>query len=210
MIKRLKLLTSVRNMEKNWVCIVKDPSVRELKFAKLASQGPTEGEGHDVVEIEEIEKEALFRKMEVAVKDLKERKDYILGVQKNAEKENMESIKKITARKEELIQKINQRHEEMVAEMRQKGQNCFHWKIKNYRGTFRLLKNIKDNVDKEVITRQEIKVEMQKVTSVEQSIEDQLSSNVEYKLLKFEEVKSTSADVERLCGDLQESTKFSD
>ena len=75
--------------------------------------------GHDVVEIEEAEKEALFKKIEVFVKDLEERKGNILEVKKNIEEDSMECVKKITARKEELSQKINQRYEQMLAKVKQ-------------------------------------------------------------------------------------------
>ena len=50
--------------------------------------------GHDVVEIEEAEKEALFKKIEVFVKDLEERKGNILEVKKNIEEDSMECVKK--------------------------------------------------------------------------------------------------------------------
>ena len=145
--------------------------------------------------------------MKVVVKDLQERKDYILQVKKNAENENMKCVKKMMARKEELFQMINQRHEEMVAEMRQKEQNDFIEELTIIDEHLDLLENMKDNVEEEGITHQEIKAEMDTVTSLERSAEDQLSSKVEYKLFKLEE-GCTSANVEKLCGHLEESTKY--
>ena len=150
--------------------------------------------GHDVVEIEVAKREALFKKIDF-VKDLKERKGNILKVKKNIEEDNMECVKKMTARKKELIQKINQRYEQMLAEVKQKGKNDhFTEELTIIEEHLNLLKNVEDNVDKEIITQEEIKATMETVTSLEESIEDQIPSKVEYKLLGFVEGWSTSAD----------------
>ena len=159
--------------------------------------------GHDVVEIEVAKREALFKKIEDFVKDLEERKGNILKVKKNIEEDSMECVKKMTARKEELFQKINQRYEQMLAEVERKGENDhFTEELTIIEEHLNLLKNVEGNVDKEVITQEEIKAAMETVTSLEESIEDQIPSKVEYKLLGFVEGWSTSTDDDRLycCG----------
>ena len=166
------------------------------------------GEGHDVVETEEIEKEALLEQMEVVVKCLEEKKESILEVKREAENENVECVKKITARRDELIQMINQQFEEMVTEVGQKGQNYVTEKLTVIDEHLDLLKNIKDNVNKEVITHEEIEADVETMNSVEQSIKDQLSRKVEYKVFKLEELEPISADVKRLFGNFEGSTKY--
>ena len=163
--------------------------------------------GHDVVETEEIEKEALQQQMEIAVKDLEERKEKILEVKKNAENENMECVQKIKARRKELIQMINQESEQMLAEMRRKGKNDVTEKLTIINEHINLLKNMKDNVDKEVITHEEIEADVETMNSVIESIKYQLSRKVDYKVFKLDEVEPISADVKRLFGNLEGSTK---
>ena len=166
------------------------------------------GEGHDVVETEEIEKEALLENIEAVVKDLKERKKNILEVKKTAESENMECLKNLTARKEEVIEMINQRFEEMLAEVREKGQNDVTEKLKIIDEHLDLLNNIKESADKEIITHQEIEADMETVTSVGLSIKDQLSRKIGYKVFKLEEADLISSDVDKLCGRLEETVQY--
>ena len=164
--------------------------------------------GHDVVETEEIEREALLEKIEDVIKCLEGRKGNIFAVVKKAEIENVECVQRITARKEELIQMINQRFEQMLEEVRQKGQNYLAEKLKIVEEHLDLLKNIRDNVDKEVITHKEIEADMETINSVEESIKDQLSRKVEYKVFKLQDVEQICADIERLCGHVEESAKY--
>ena len=159
------------------------------------------------LKLKETDREVLLEKMEVVVKDLQERKDYILEAKKNAGNENMKCVKKMIIRKEELIQLINQHHEKMVAEMREKERKDFIEELTIINEHLDLLENLKDNVDKEGIRHEEIKAEIETVATLERSAEDQLSSKVEYKLFKLEE-RCSSAYVERLYGHLEESTKY--
>ena len=139
---------------------------------------------------------------------LKKKKESILEVKREAENENVECVKKVTARRDELIQMINQQFEEMVTEVRQKGQNYVTEKITIIDEHLDLLKIMKDNVDKEVITHEEMEADVETMNSVEQSIKDQLSRKVEYKVFKLEEMEPIPADVRRLFGNLEGSTRY--
>ena len=163
--------------------------------------------GHDVVETEEIAKEALLEKMEAVVKDIEERKENIFVVKKEAENENKECIKKILARKEELIRSITQRFNQFLAYLNHQLQgNDASNKLTIIEEHLDSLQKIKLNIDKEVITHAELKDEMETITSIEQTIKDQLSGKVEYKVFQLEG-KESRLDVESLCGYLKESMR---
>ena len=164
--------------------------------------------GHDVIEIEEAERETLLARIEVFVNDLEERKGNIFEVEKNTEEERMECVKKIKARKEELIQMIDQRHEQMLADVEQKKKTDFTEELIIIEEHLNLLKNVRDIVDKEVVTQEEIKAVMETVISLEESIKHHLPSKVEYKLLGFMGGLSVSTDGDRLYGCVRESTKY--
>ena len=68
------------------------------------------GEGHDVIETEEMEKEALLQELEKVIKCLQERKKKLL----EADIKNSECIQKVRARKDELIQMVTQRCDQLL------------------------------------------------------------------------------------------------
>ena len=163
--------------------------------------------GHDVVETEEIEKEALLEKMGTVVKSLEERKRKILETKEASDNKNKECIRKIYTRKEELIGVINQRFDQLLANVNHQLQgNDACNKLTMIAEHLDLLKNIKENMNEEVITHSEIKTNMETVASFEQIIQDRLSGNVEYRFFELRGDEPT-LDVENLCGHLEESTR---
>ena len=168
------------------------------------------GEGHDVVETEEIEKEALLEKMEVVVKALEERKGKILETKETADNENRECIKKIISRKEELIGLLNQCFDQFLAEVNHQLQgNDASNKLTIIQKRLDLFKKIKNNIDKEAITHAEIKDDMKMITSIEETIKDHLSGNVECKSFQLDgNTLIYDLDDDSLCGHLNESRRF--
>ena len=157
--------------------------------------------GHDVVETEEIEKEALLEKIEVVIKDLQERKRNT----SEADNKNRECVEKIIARKEQLIQIINERCDQLLTQVREQIQpNEASAKEMIFDELLDLLNNIRDNVDKEVITHDEIEADMDTVTSIEESVQDHSPEKPVCNFFEFQINESVPADIERLCGHLEE------
>ena len=162
------------------------------------------GEGHDVVDTGEIRKEkkdSLLAKIEVITRSLQEKKKTVLKAKEEAEGKNKECIKKITAGIEQLVQ-ITRRCDQLIAVVdKQIRQNVATEKLAFINEHSGLLGNIRGEINKEVITEEEIEANMDKVNSVERSIKDHLSGILEFKEFKIER-KESSLDAEGFCGHL--------
>ena len=166
--------------------------------------------GHDVVEIEETERETLIEKFDFIAKGLKERKEIIMELARNAEYEQRECVRNITARRKKIIQIINHTFEEMLADVRKKGNIDFREKLTIVKEQSDVLDRKIKHISKEVITHQDIETDMNTLKYVEQSIKDHLSGMWECKVVEFIEEPPFPSYVERLCGYVMERTKYLD
>ena len=153
--------------------------------------------GHDVVEIEEVEKEALLERITAVTSHLQERKENILETSVEIQNRNRECKNKIIIRKDQLIQVINERCDQLLAGMSEHIDGSDE--LLNIWDYSVLLDNIKENMNKETITRKEINDNKETINSIEKSIQDYSLSLPDSGFYEFEENENISLTVEKLC-----------
>ena len=147
------------------------------------------GEGHDVVETEEIEKEALQQEMGVVIKRLQERRRLIL----EADNKNSECVQKITDRRDHLIEIVTQRCDQLLAQVNNESmQEDSSDKLKVIEAQLDLLHSIKENADKEVITHEVIESNRETMISIQNKVPE-LANTV----FEFEVTERTADSIDR-------------
>ena len=158
------------------------------------------GEGHDVVETEEREKEALQQEMEKVVKCLQERRKKIL----EADNKNSECVQKVRARKDELIQMVTQRCDQLLEQINdERRHNDSSEKLMVIEEHLDLLHHLKENVEKEGMAHEEMENNRETVISIQKNIPEFVNAAV----FEFQETESTGGNMEKIYGHLRECGK---
>ena len=153
-----------------------------------------------MVEIEEVEKEALLERITAVTSHLQERKENILETSVEIQNKNRECKNEIIVRKDQLIQVINERCDQLLADISSASEHIDGSdELLNIWDYLVLLDNMKENMDKETITRKEIKDNKETINSIEKNIQDYSLSLPDCRFYEFEENENISLTVEKLC-----------
>ena len=155
--------------------------------------------GHDVAELEDAERETLLERIETVVDYLRERKDNISEANIiSGEKQDERVFHILTARKK-MLDMITERFDKLLLDVSRQcllhqGGHALTF-IDDHLG---ILNNIKEKMNTDFVTCNEIRASMEIVTNIEKKLGDQCFV-LKY---KFSELQP-SEHVERLCGYLK-------
>ena len=155
--------------------------------------------GHDVVELEEAEREFLLERITAAINYLRKRKDDISEANTVAGEQPDEKVFHVLAAQETLIKMIKERFDKLLLDvsrqcLRHQGGRALTFIDDN----LGILDDIKEKMTTGNITCEEIKANMETVANIEKKLGHQCFV-LKY---KFSELQPSN-DVESLCGYLE-------
>ena len=157
---------------------------------------------HDVAELEDAERKTLLERIETVVDYLRETKDNIseTNIMDLAEQQNNnERVSKILNARKKLADMITERFDKLLLDVSRQclllqGGNALTF-MDEHLGT---LNNIKEKMNTEIVTSDEIRANMQTVASIEEKLSDQC-----FVLKYYISELQRSNDIDRLCGYLK-------
>ena len=133
----------------------------------------------DTDEIKKEKKEVLLAKIEAVTRNLRGKKKKVSDAKEEADRKNTECVEKIAARKRRLIQTTQKCDQLMDVVNKKIRHNDATEKLAFINECSGLLDGIRERINKEVITCEEIDANIVKVGSVEHRMKDHLSGNME-------------------------------
>ena len=146
--------------------------------------------GHDVIDMEEEEKETLVKKLDSETQKLGAKKGKVLAVKEEVKERNEICLVRLEERKEEHLRIISQKYDELIEEVTFK-MNEVLAKIDEEATTIdqhlELLMNIKDNMNDDVANHEELTNALETVTTIAESAEINLSGTQMYIFSEYQE-----------------------
>ena len=159
--------------------------------------------GHDVMELEDAERETLLERIGAATNYLRQRKDSITEANASAGEQHNEKVFRILTVRKKMLDMMTQRFDQLLSDA---NRYCVFNQggpaLKFINEHLNILNNIKENVDAEVVTLEEIRANMETVAAIEKTLGNQCFV-LKYKFSELQENK----EVERLCGYLRTYTR---
>ena len=146
--------------------------------------------GHDVIDMEEEEKETLVKKLDSETQKLGAKKEKVLAVKEEVKERNEICLVRLEERKEEHLKIISQKYDELIEEVTFKMHEVLA-KIDEEATTIdqhlELLMNIKDNMNNDVANHEELTNALETVTTIAESAEINLSGTQVYVFSEYQE-----------------------
>ena len=159
--------------------------------------------GHDVIDVEEEEKETLVKKLDSETQKLATKKGKVLAVKEEVKERNEICLVRLEERKEEHMRIISQKYDELIEEVTFK-MNEVLAKIDEEATTIdqhlELLMNIKENMNNDVANHEELTSALETVTTIAESAEINLSGTQMYIFSEYQENGTPLTDSEVMNG----------
>ena len=168
---------------------------------------------HDVVEIEEGEKEVLAAKIRKTSENLQTAKNNLVIAAEEVERKSQACMENLRAKKEKCIRKITETYDTLIQNVNeQKNRNVAEIteSLESIDEHLAIVNNINENMNTETVTHEELLAGIETITTITDSAALHLCGTRRYEFFGYRENQNTGDVIKSLCGHLEKRGRLVD